>query len=411
LTTPDDPNPAFVPETFLLDLLSHCAKRTRPSLSAGDWARVVALARAQRVLPCLEPALGPAGLKLPCALAPARETRRAWQMRALALQAEALRVHTLLHAAGIAHVFLKGIVLAALAYPDPSMRQMRDLDVLVRPEDLARARALLAEAGGEMQHFAHKPPLPTDDVAKHATPVWSPRQVVAVELHAHLTPPFQALDLTAFALFEQDIWARLGAVRIGGAALPCLAPEDMCLHLVMHGLYDHELNNGPVFVTDLLYLLRAVPLDGAEVERRAERLGIAEGLALSLSLLPSDVPAARGFRPARTALPRDLAAALMFQDGRFRTELRLSADLAERGALARLRLLLRKVFAPRHVMLDRWRKERDADSAPPALPWLWLWFVRTRHRQMQTVQGAASPFSATLRQHLLTLRALRASRR
>ncbi|SUZ32344.1 hypothetical protein ROE7235_02100 [Roseibaca ekhonensis] len=400
---------------LLLDLLSERLTDPCPKLSGTDWARIVTLAKQQRVLPCLEPALDKAGLALPAACAIAPATRRGWQMRALSLQAETLRVHTLLQDAGIAHVFLKGIVLAAFAYPNPAMRPMRDLDLLVRPTDLPRARKILALAGGELQHMAHKSAQNAPEEAKHATPVWSPGQVVSVELHGHLTEPFADLDPHGFARFEREIWDRATTVSLGGHDLPCLAPEDMCLHLVMHGLYDHELNNGPVFVTDLLHLLRASPLDAVALQKRAVDLGIADGLALSLSLLPHGLVAAQGFDLDGRALPRDMAAALLFQDGRFRTDLRLAADLAERGTMARFSLLLRKVFAPRHTMLDRWHREQGHEAPAPAAPRLWVWFLRTRRRQMRAAQGRSDSQLALgpdkLRAHLLDLRALRTGRK
>ena len=412
---PLDTHADFVPERFLLDLLSERLAQPCPAVSDAHWEQIVTLARQQRVLPYLESALHKAGLALPPAQAIAPATRRKWQMRALALQAEAMRVHVLLQDAGIEHLFLKGIVLAAQAYPSPTLRPMRDLDLLVRPSDLARARAILAQAGGELHSMAHKPAHAPTEGAKHATPVWSPRQVVSVELHGHLAEPFPGLNLTAFAQFELTIWERATSVQIGGQTLPCLAPEDMCLHLVMHGLYDHELNNGPVFVTDLLHLLRAHSLHAPALKQRARDLGIADGLSLSLSLLPSDLVAAQGLSSDGPGLPRDMAAALLFQDGRYRTDLRLAADLAERGTFSSLRLILTRVFAPRHTMLDRWHRENGQDTPAPATPMLWVWFLNTRRRQMRAAQGKsdneAAPFPATLQAHLLDLRALRSGRK
>ncbi|HMK92994.1 MAG TPA: nucleotidyltransferase family protein, partial [Thermoleophilia bacterium] len=49
--------------------------------------------------------------------------------------------------AGIRCAALKGPALAAGYWPDPSVRGSSDVDLLVAPTDLARARALLLDAG------------------------------------------------------------------------------------------------------------------------------------------------------------------------------------------------------------------------------------------------------------------------
>jgi len=41
----------------------------------------------------------------------------------------------------------KGLTLASLIYGDPTLRQTDDLDFLVHPEDLARAKETLLSAG------------------------------------------------------------------------------------------------------------------------------------------------------------------------------------------------------------------------------------------------------------------------
>lgn len=49
--------------------------------------------------------------------------------------------------AGIETMVLKGTAVAYLYYPDPAARRRGDTDLLVRPDDLARVRELLSQAG------------------------------------------------------------------------------------------------------------------------------------------------------------------------------------------------------------------------------------------------------------------------
>lgn len=78
---------------------------------------------------------------------------REWRQYCLRERARAVRVlHAqdqllrLLEAHGVECVIIKGAA-AAMAYPQPTLRSMGDVDLLVRRADLARAAALLEGAG------------------------------------------------------------------------------------------------------------------------------------------------------------------------------------------------------------------------------------------------------------------------
>ena len=69
-------------------------------------------------------------------------------------------------------------------------------------------------------------------------------------------------------------------------SLPVPAIEVLLAHLIIHGILDHELNNGPLFVTDIVHLLRNNRIDGERWQRLVERLGLHQAVALTASLLP-----------------------------------------------------------------------------------------------------------------------------
>lgn len=139
-------------ETLLLALLD-CALNEKP-MSAGsargaDWAALLEMARCHHIEALL---LDPA-LTLPEGEAPEGKVREEWQslalatlmsQGALALQASALCLS--LEDAGVKAVMLKGMALKAL-YPQPDLRTMSDLDLLVASAQLDAARARMAESG------------------------------------------------------------------------------------------------------------------------------------------------------------------------------------------------------------------------------------------------------------------------
>ena len=74
-----------------------------------------------------------------------RQTRR--RLKALNHSAELVRLARLFSLNGIELISLKGPLLSSDLYGDPGLRQSRDLDVMVKPEDLDRADAVLLNEG------------------------------------------------------------------------------------------------------------------------------------------------------------------------------------------------------------------------------------------------------------------------
>ena len=79
----------------------------------------------------------------PEAVARRRARDRLWHQRLAAVQAEVLRAC----AASVRAIALKGPLLGERLYPDPTLRQSTDLDLLVDPAETERARAVLQELG------------------------------------------------------------------------------------------------------------------------------------------------------------------------------------------------------------------------------------------------------------------------
>ncbi|MBK9546708.1 MAG: nucleotidyltransferase family protein, partial [Dehalococcoidia bacterium] len=72
--------------------------------------------------------------------------RQAWYRNRLAVSA-AMRAVATLRAAGVEPIALKGLGLIATAYPEPALRPMHDVDLLIRPPGFMKAAGALLNAG------------------------------------------------------------------------------------------------------------------------------------------------------------------------------------------------------------------------------------------------------------------------
>jgi hypothetical protein len=293
-----DPVPDFAPPPCAEDdlLARLVAAEQGDALAAPptglDWTRFLESARRHSVAPLLFHRLREGGQlgALPAEVARALDERyREATARNLRIGAELARILRALAGAGVDTIVLKGAALAETVYRAPGLRLFHDLDLLVRPDDLGRAAAVLAGLGYR-QNRRHAI---TDqrDQGAHLLPfIRSDRRAAPVEIHWSLIDPG-----SPFRIDADGLWDRSREATIAGAPARVLGPEDLLLHLCIHGAYEHVFAFGLRFLCDLREVVGRRP--GADIETardRAARWGAARCLETSLGVarqcLPGDWP-------------------------------------------------------------------------------------------------------------------------
>ena len=133
----------------LLDCAIHETPLPPECAANADWADVLEMAQSHHI----DALLLDAALSLPEDMAPAGDVRERWQALAMntamsqgALAIQASMLLSALDGAAIKAVMIKGMALKAL-YPQPDLRTMSDLDLLVAPAQQAAAHAAMEEIG------------------------------------------------------------------------------------------------------------------------------------------------------------------------------------------------------------------------------------------------------------------------
>ncbi|WP_309611053.1 nucleotidyltransferase family protein [Sphingomonas sp.] len=219
------------------DLLVECC---RQSFSAADparlgwamadvdWSLFLALARRHRV-----EGLTAEGLRSGRTLVPATivasladdSTRIARD--GLASAVECNRLTTAFAAASVPLLFIKGLTLARLAYPNPFVKMGWDIDLLVDPADVGRAASVLDRLG-----YRAQTPADADAVVRwHRTnkeSVWR-CGVHFVELHSRLTDNHRTIPKITVHSQRQSVEVAPGMI------LPTLARDELFAYLTVHG--------------------------------------------------------------------------------------------------------------------------------------------------------------------------------
>ncbi len=211
------------------------------------------------------------------------------------LHQELVRVIQFLEKHKIKAIPFKGSVLAAAVYGKLTLREFSDLDLLVSPQDFAKAKQLLESGGGYHSTFDWCFFSP-DVEAKHLRTcgeysLTHNDSEVFIDLHQQLTPT----SFLAFAVDFEDLQQRLKPVSIGESTCYSFGEEDLLLYLCVHG--SKEGWRCLKWVCDLAQSLTVNShIDWLQLQQRAQNLGCERmlnlGLILTAQLLNQPLPAA-----------------------------------------------------------------------------------------------------------------------
>lgn len=261
--------------------------------------------------------------------------------------AEAGRAIGRMGAAGVPVAALKGLHLAAAVYDEPALRKLGDVDLLVPAHQVQTARTALMEAG-------YTPEGVDAPTIHHVAPLLKPR-AAPIELHYGLCPhphPFR-LDM-------EPLWERMVPITVAGQPALGLCPEDLLLHLCVHGTYNHRWLLPLRNVFDIAMVVErngaALRWDALEQAVRATgtRRSVFCGLALAREMFGTEVPADL---LERLVPARDGAAAVRLARENVLGHASAGPEwmddtLGQATVAARLRGLLGRVFAPPDRLLE-----------------------------------------------------------
>lgn len=349
-------------QSLLLDLLSPIRPidpNAVQALGEADWTCMLDMVRQHRLGPLLhwQTTNAHAGLTLPTAVTEELHVSfRNAAIRALVWQRELVLVHRILEQAGIPHVALKGAYLASHVYPHAALRPLRDLDILVPADKTLEAYQIMLDGGLSRNANYSGSPEAQLQIAKHLQPLHSPNKQLSVELHSRLFHPEHQgqaqIDLSEEPLF----WQRCQNRKIGNSMVPFVSPTDLLLHLIVHAVFDHQFNNGPLLLSDIAFLLDAETIDWPLFWKMTDQRQHRRGCLLALKLVerywgekpiswPDDINA----DTAALSSWLDTAAVLMLRDFDVRADVMLATEMAHTSSFReKITALWGKLFVPRN---------------------------------------------------------------
>jgi Uncharacterised nucleotidyltransferase len=207
----------------------------------------------------------------------------------LKLARELVRLTARLSEAGVPALAFKGPALALRLHGDLSLRQFNDLDLLIHPEDAARAAQMLIAENHWPRHFDPA------DVARSLTrcnedEFIRPTDLLMIDLHWALGPRYFPYGPPA-----ELVWNRAVHCNLEGGEVLTMGPIDTILFLAAHGTKHGWTNLGAV--RDLATALSSANgIDHRQLLDEAARFGCLNmlllGAFLARSLLGAAIPSA-----------------------------------------------------------------------------------------------------------------------
>jgi hypothetical protein len=175
---------------------------------------------------------------------------------------------------GVPVIVLKGAALSATIYPEPALRPMLDLDLLIPFSSFAAARLLLERIGYKIVKirpmkddsglFFNELEFKSDDPSR-----------CIVDLHWRLIQ----IPYYAKVFSTEDVFAKAAPLSIAGEDSLTLSLYDQLLYLCAHYTF-HQMGSPPIAQVDIGYLLSA----SESLIKWQELINRSVDLNLSLSL-------------------------------------------------------------------------------------------------------------------------------
>lgn len=286
--------------------------------------------------------------------------------------------------AGVALMVLKGAALHLVLEKTVAQRPMLDLDLLVKPDDIERARAVLEELGClRGQELVREDFFPRF----HYEVEYVARGVYPMKIDLHVRP-FRPLRYSRFVP-DDALWTRAQEVRIGRGTVLVPCHEDMLLHLAVHAaVHGFSCLKWLDDIRQWTAQFRSqINWDRFASTAEAWHLALPAGEALrrAAQTVDSDIPPAvlRKLSSARTGwrdrialrqAPRDAAHPMMHV---------LVNALCTPGWRFTL-AYLKAVFVPDRRHMEEWYCRRHRAWLPCAHLVRWLWPVLRHVRRVWT---------------------------
>ena len=213
-------------------------KLLRPSV---DWGKIIKTAKQQEILPFLCCHLNHPDFQnsIPQKISTKlKHYYHANMIRNLLYEREISAILKITNSRNIDIMPFKGFALIQTLYNNPAIRNMVDVDILIKENDFQEIKNIFGHAGYKINETV-------------LSKMLRPKEYIVIEIHSMIVPP------RPYKINHTYLWERAKEINLNGRKLLCLSDEDTFLSLALH-LRRHTRRLTLKFIVDIAELLNKV---------------------------------------------------------------------------------------------------------------------------------------------------------
>jgi hypothetical protein len=264
--------------------------------------------------------------------------------------------------ANIPCIILKGIALAEHVYPSIAMREMSDVDILVKKEDLFKSDECLFSLGYTSRDSTLEKAL-LNPVGYLASLEYRRNAPSLLNLHVHWHPVNTSVPAVMFAerIDTSRLWENAEKTIIADCQVLTLCPEHMIIYLCEHALRVGHSFDRLILVCDIFYAIKAFEhiIDWDFVTEESRRFNLSRFVYHGLSIVKRhtalDIPdmCIEKMRPPDTSLGERYFLKLQRNNRRIRGSSYFIYLAMNRGFFPKVEFIIRTFFPPRQILMQR----------------------------------------------------------
>ena len=196
---------------------------------------------------------------------------------------ESYRLNTILNNNNINFIFLKGVHLLHIYYDDIIERPIRDIDILVKKQDVKRVVDILLKNGFRFEYDVDEISIDYFLTNSYDIPALIGRNGSRLEIHFAIENLSHKKNCVFAARFFQDS----KKIKYGNDYAQFLSDEDLILHLIYHGLKKQGPDVGIIFISDLYKVLLTNKYSRTLLVDKAREYNLLPHLKIIMTILSS----------------------------------------------------------------------------------------------------------------------------
>ncbi len=182
---------------------------------------------------------------------------------------------------GINYTVLKGVALFFHSIQDPTLKKMRDIDVLIDEKDISESLKILSRLNFKSKH-GNLEKLEWMGSLRYHLPIISNDDGVCIDIHTRIS---EKVDKKNGCRMAKTFLEDSKTMHLRGTEISMLSFEDLILHILFHSTQKHGFDNGPLFLIDILKIMQSKEVDQNKLFDKAKTYNIEKELHLSLTVL------------------------------------------------------------------------------------------------------------------------------